>query len=79
MLKIKKEFENTVIEYKIGTVKVKIKVCDITQNHIDLAKAHQVDLSYFFEEEKERKGCEPLKPIEEEAPIKKTRKRRKNG
>ena len=70
MLKIKKEFENTVIEYKIGTVKVKIKVSDITQNHIDLAKAHQVDLSFFFEEEK---------VVQEEAPIKKTRKRRKNG
>jgi hypothetical protein len=73
MLKIKKEFENTVIEYKIGTVKVKIKVCDITQNHIDLAKAHQVDLSFFFEEVNEV-------TFQEEAPtasIKKTRKRRK--
>lgn len=70
MLKIKKEFENTVIEYKIGTVKVKIKVCDITQNHIDLAKAHQVDLSFFFDEVTDV-------TVQEEAPIKKTRKRRK--
>lgn len=49
MLKPKKGYENTVIEYRVGQATIKIKASDITQEHIDKAK-HYVDLSYFVEE-----------------------------
>jgi hypothetical protein len=51
MLKPKKGYENTVIEYRVGQATMKIRVEDITKEHIEKAK-HYVDLSYFVEEVK---------------------------
>lgn len=60
MLKPKKGFENTVIEYRVGQATIKIKASDITQDHIDKAK-HYVDLAYFVEEIKEAVTYDPQK------------------
>jgi hypothetical protein len=60
MLKPKKGFENTVIEYRVGQATIKIKASDITQEHIDKAK-HYVDLAYFVEEIKEAVIYDPEK------------------
>jgi hypothetical protein len=49
MLKPKKGFENTVIEYRVGTATLKIKVSDITADHIERAK-HYCDLSMYVED-----------------------------
>jgi hypothetical protein len=49
MLKAKKGFENTIIEYRVGQATIKINVSDITQDHIDRAK-HYCDLSTYVEE-----------------------------
>ena len=49
MLKPKKGYENTVIEYRVGQATMKIKAEDITKDHIEKAK-HYVDLSHFVEE-----------------------------
>ena len=51
MLKPKKGYENTVIEYRVGQATMKIRVEDITKEHIEKAK-HYVDLAYFVEEVK---------------------------
>jgi hypothetical protein len=49
MLKAKKGFENTIIEYRVGQANIKIKVCDITPDHIEKAK-YYCDLSAYVEE-----------------------------
>jgi len=49
MLKAKKGFENTIIEYRVGQANIKIKVCDITHDHIEKAK-YYCDLSAYVEE-----------------------------
>ena len=49
MLRPKKGFENTTIEYRVGTATLKIKVSDITADHIERAK-HYCDLSTYVEE-----------------------------
>ena len=49
MLKPKKGYENTVIEYRVGQATMKIRVEDITKDHIEKARNH-VDLSFFVEE-----------------------------
>ena len=51
MLKPKKGFENTVIEYRVGQATLKIKVSDITPDHIERAKNY-CDLSMYVEEVK---------------------------
>ena len=53
MLKPKKGFENTAIEYRVGQATIKIRVSDITQDHIEKAK-HYVDLSHFVEEQEKK-------------------------
>jgi hypothetical protein len=49
MLRAKKGFENTVIEYKVGQANVRINVSDITEAHIERAK-HYCDLSIYVED-----------------------------
>ena len=51
MLQPRKGFENTIIEYKVGLATLKIKVSDITPEHIERAK-HYCDLSVYVEEVK---------------------------
>jgi len=48
MLKVRKGFEDAIIEYKLGTVKVKMAVKDITQQHIDNAKIYGIYLDEFM-------------------------------
>jgi hypothetical protein len=78
MLKAKKGFENTIIEYRVGQATIKINVSDITQDHIDRAK-HYCDLSTYVEEvqivsEPEDERIEQLTELQEKP--KRTRKRK---
>jgi hypothetical protein len=61
MLKAKKGFENTIIEYRVGQANIKIKVCDITTDHIEKAK-YYCDLSAYVEEVQIVSEPEVVKP-----------------
>jgi putative ubiquitin-RnfH superfamily antitoxin RatB of RatAB toxin-antitoxin module len=78
MLKAKKGFEDTVIEYRVGQANIRIKVSDITEAHIERAK-HYCDLSIYVEEveivsEPEDERIEQLTELQEKP--KRTRKRK---
>ncbi len=92
MLRPKKGFENTEIEYRVGQATIRIKASDITKQHIERAKNY-CDLSLYVEEvvieyDPKRHDAEAiiqeyinqdtLETLTElNAPVKKTRKPRK--
>jgi hypothetical protein len=49
MLRPRKGYENTEIEYRVGQATIRIKASDITREHIERAK-HYCDLSAYVEE-----------------------------